>query len=193
MPKSGKTTVVDIVSHTLKRRGYLVADYHGGGRYAPVGKDDLAALNLVLTSNAVNYLAVVGNDARPPRIHLMDRGVLDRVVFTTALRQLRRISDGHASAVTGLCLLPELVDKLSAAFVFTTSPTLSIERELENKLEVADGRVMNTTMLTALADAARNLPAVNGVVRTRFVDTETENGDPRGTARRVVDDISVLL
>ena len=30
MPKSGKTTVMDVISHYLRREGLPVAEFHGG-------------------------------------------------------------------------------------------------------------------------------------------------------------------
>jgi thymidylate kinase len=197
MPKSGKTTVLDIVSHRIRRAGCAVADFHGGGRYAPVGKSDLASLNLYLAASALQYVAAIGADERPPRIHLLDRGLNDRVIFSRALGSLGLISDSHVTAIEAIAGVRDVRQKIDACFVFTTSPELSLQRESANRLTTVHGRIMNTSRLQALHDAANSFareqpPTAEGPLIVE-VDTAGLDGQVQATARTVLETIASLL
>lgn len=193
MPKSGKTTALDIVSHYLRRRGVPIDEYHGGGRYCPIGKDDLAGLNLYLAAQCIQRLASIGHPTGSPyRIYLLDRGPVDRLIFTAALGSLDRLSLSHQEAISSLLSIRDLSNRVDLAFIFVTSPELSIERENMHKILKADGRVMNTSMLEALRDAAdrlaeRSAPVARLVER---IDTEQANGEPHETALKIVQSMS---
>ena len=92
MPKSGKTTIGDILSHSLKRSNITVKDYHGGGRYSPIEKKNLPSLNLWLANSAIQYILETKEiEYKKDTIHLLDRGLFDRCVFTKALLKMKKI------------------------------------------------------------------------------------------------------
>lgn len=196
IPKSGKTTISDIVSHYLRREQNLdVSEFHGGGRYAPLTKKDLGSLNLYLACQAVQHVLV----ARGPTdrdVHLMDRGLVDRLIFTNALSAMGRIGPDHESAVRGILAAPELKEAVSCTFVFITSSELSLERETRNKLSPKDGRVMNSELLGHLRTAAAGV--VEDSLSRRLsehivvVDTQAYNGDIMGTAEMVAQTINEI-
>lgn len=196
MPKSGKTTVLDIVSHRIRRAGWAVADFHGGGRYAPVGKKDLASLNLYLAGSALQYVAAIGADERPPRFHLLDRGLNDRVIFSRALQSLGLLGDAHVAAVEQLAGLPDVQSKVDLCFVFITTSELSLQREHVNRLTVADGRIMNSTRIEALRVAATafaaELPNAEGP-QVIPIDTARLDGAVRATAQSALDSIAKVV
>lgn len=99
IPKSGKTTILDVVSHYLRRQRVPIAEHHGGGRYAPLGKENLGKLNLYLACEAVRYVVSTSQDGLSPRVHLLDRGIVDRLIFTRSLA--RWIRSSFASACGG--------------------------------------------------------------------------------------------
>lgn len=190
MPKSGKTTTLDIVAHYLKRSGVPVSEFHGGGRYAPLGKSDQGKLNLYLACEAVRRVVTVGaTPGAHPRLYLLDRGLLDRYIFTCALKNLGRLTDAHHTAIASFFSAPELERQIDLAFVFTTSSTISLARENKNSLTTDSGRVMNTTMLDALREAAletlRPKPPTY-VKAICHIDTTATDGDVRNTARTVL-------
>jgi thymidylate kinase len=196
MPKSGKTTVLDIVSHRIRRAGWAVADFHGGGRYAPVGKKDLASLNLYLAGSALQYVATIGADERPPRFHLLDRGLNDRVIFSRALLSLGLLGDAHVAAVEQLAGLPDVRSRVDLCFVFTTTSELSLRREHANRLTAADGRIMNTTRIEALRVAATTFSAEAAgaeISRVIPIDTARLDGAVRATAQSALDSIVNLV
>jgi thymidylate kinase len=194
MPKSGKTTVLDITAHYLRRQKLPVAEFHGGGRYAPVGKSDLPELNVYLACEAIRYVLAADQLYREPRIHLMDRGIIDRMIFTLALNSIGRLSDEQRDCTLGVLGLPEVVSKVDKTLVFVTDPQLSLSREVHNKLSASDGRVMNTPLLTALQTAAETWQqSAARIPPTITVDTAVLDGDIQRTAFTVLTGIAGVL
>ena len=196
MPKSGKTTILNIVAQYMRRKGTVLNEFHGGGRYAPIGKGDLPTLNLYLAAEATRFLLPVGREGRTPRAHLLDRGILDRLIFTRALGSLNRLSVQHVAAVEGLLAeVAQLVD-IGAVMVFTTDVESSLRRENINSLVGGQGRVMNNSLLGALRDAALAVieePPTWAPKTVIHVDTQARDGDPVQTAEFVLQCISHLL
>jgi thymidylate kinase len=196
MPKSGKTTVLDIVAHYLKREGLRLGEYHGGGRYAPIDKTSIASLNMLLAAKAAEYILTTSERERDGnRVFLLDRGVFDRYIFTRMLEDEGRIDAAESRAIRSFLLAPRLTRPTDAVFAFTTSPALSLRREYANKLVEREGRVMNNDRLDRLRRLTRE--AVTDL-REHFaaiteVDTERADGDPVGTARAIVDTLLPLF
>lgn len=156
MPKSGKTTVMDTVSHYFRRSGYKdrLMEFHGGGRYAPIHKSEIAKLNLYLATEAMRYLLCADNPDCINKIHLMDRGINDRMIFSDALKHQRKISEEESRIVYEMLSFPEISKRTDLCFVFITSAELSMERENKNKIVHGDGRVMNKELLNCLRKSA---------------------------------------
>ncbi|WP_330176583.1 hypothetical protein OG875_25640 [Streptomyces sp. NBC_01498] len=197
MPKSGKTTVMDVISHYLRREGLPVAEFHGGGRYAPLGKSDLGRLNLYLACDAVRYCLSTHAEGSAPRIHLLDRGLVDRMLFTRALLSMGKVSPAHAESIGRLVEIPDLRDEIDLCFVFTTSPRASLAREAVNKLTSHQGRVMNDHFLVGLRNTALRFVSDHErtvcAQRLVAVDTEASDGRVAETALQVFTQISAVL
>lgn len=188
MPKSGKTTILDIVTHYLKRSGLRMQEFHGGGRYAPIDKSAIGSLNMYLAGMSIEFILVASEREKiGHRIFLLDRGIFDRIIFTRTLRKLKRIDDNEAVALEHYLKLPSLLGRLDAVFLFITNPDLSVSREYKNKLVRSTGRVMNTKFLESLRASAVELAAeLKDEVKTLLlIDTEQLDGQIEETARRV--------
>lgn len=197
MPKSGKTTVLDVVSHFLRRHQVPLSEYHGGGRYAPIGKDQLGRLNLYLASEALRYVLSSTQVGWAPKVHLMDRGLVDRTIFTEALLKVGRIGASHAGTIRNMVALPEVAGLVDVCAIFVTSPELSLQREQKNKLVQRDGRVMNTSLLSDLGEAATAIANHHDGVAVAnevfLVDTAVTDGNIEQTALEVLRKIAPVL
>lgn len=194
MPKSGKTTLIDIVSHYLRRTGYAddISDFHGGGRYAPIKKNDINRLNLYLATESMRYLLCVKNPDRKPKIHLMDRGINDRIIFSEALCKEGRVSTENKDAIESILLLDEFSNEVDCLFVVTTSVELSLERENKNTIIKTQGRVMNNNLLQDLKDSALECMKLGKLHAKEIVhiDTDVYNNDLEYCAKIIIDKIS---
>lgn len=197
MPKSGKTTILDVVSHYMRRSGVQTTEYHGGGRYAPLDKRDLPRLNLYLACEAVKYCVSTHEADAVSRLHLLDRGLVDRLIFTRAMLHMSRVSAEHAAAIESFFRAPELEEQIDLCFVFITTPELSLQREEKNKLTKRTGRVMNTDFLSSLLVSARDMSQQSAspscAKKIVLIDTAQHDGDVMGTARIVAREINDYL
>jgi hypothetical protein len=192
MPKSGKTTICDAVVHFLKREGYTVAEFHGGGRYAPIDKSALSSLNVYLAIKAAEFILVNAERERSSfRIHIMDRGIFDRRIFTRALMDLGTLSAEEGSYLQTFLEMPVLQKHLDEIFLFVTHPELSLSREYKNRLIESPGRVMNDPFLQALRKASLEERdySLNRPLRITLIDTGTDDGNIAGCAQTVLNAI----
>jgi hypothetical protein len=190
MPKSGKTTTLDVIVHFLKRREYRVEEYHGGGRYSPIDKSSLASLNIYLACKAMEFIVTSAEKEKiHSRIFIMDRGLFDRMLFTKALKEMNKINDEEFESISKFLSIPRITSKLDGVFLFTTSPELSIERENKNKLIVKTGRVMNTDFLSMLRrvslDAVEN--PLEAFPPATLINTEELDGKIKESAQIIAD------
>ncbi len=192
MPQSGKTTVMDSVAHFLKREGFLIEEYRGGSRYSPLYNSPIADLNLWLACKAVEFVVgAVGREKAHNKIFLLDRGLIDRCIFTDTLLRRREIDAIEAQNIRAFLSLPRLLKNLDGVFVFVTTPEIALQREYENKLTQSEGEVMSASFLSTMRLAAIDgYNEARGLVRNvHRIDTEQRDGYLLETARFVADEI----
>lgn len=128
-----------------------------------------------------------------PGVHLLDRGLVDRIIFTNALKEMSRVTAGHADAINAFFGIPEMYQQIDLCFVFVTTPALSLQREERNKLSRKSGRVMNNSFLANLRAAAERVALereeMGFVRRIVLVDTAELDGDVISTARLVTNEL----
>jgi thymidylate kinase len=196
MPKSGKTTVSEVVVHYLKRRGFRVREYHGGGRYAPIDKSAHSSLNLYLIGKAVEFVITsVERENTQSRIFLMDRGIFDGCIFTNVQLRMGKIDTSEAAALKGYLTIPRLVSRIDGVFLFVTEPQLSMSRETRNKLTQKSGRVMNTSFLENLRlSSLEEYESLRYIFpHVRMIDTKMLDGKIIECARLVLADIFEII
>lgn len=192
MPRSGKSTVEDTVAHFLKRQGFAIGEYRGGSRYSSLYNSSIADLNYSLVCRAADFvISSAGREKEGHKIFLLDRGIIDRCLFTEALFIRNQIDSDSAHNIENFLTSPRLINKIDGVFIFVTTPELAMERENENKLVETEGGVMNRAFLRDMRLAVENgtqrirsrLPDLN----IHFFDTEHFNGQVKETARDIVD------
>ena len=199
-PQSGKSTVEDIVAHYLKRMGYAIGEYRGGSRYSPLYDAPIDVLNISLACKAVEFVVnSIGREKEVHKIFLLDRGIIDRCMFTEALYRQGKIDERTASATKQFLTLDQLTNKIDGVFVFITSAESALMRENENKLIQSEGGVMNKDFLEIMRSAVqaeaerwvRSIPDRNVII----FDTEDKKykGKEKVVARDVVDNISKIV
>ena len=194
MPQSGKTTVIDILVHYLKRMEYPFAEYNGGSRYSPYYHKPIGELNWSLAEQAEKFArSILGSENTDHKIYLLDRGLIDRCIFTDALVQDGKIPEKQAERIYGLLTTSELLDRLDEVFIFITSPETAIEREYQGKLikpgdALSQGEVMNKDFLLKLKKAAkvRNFWAMEHVKNIELINTEQFDEDMQAIAMNIL-------
>ena len=86
MPKSGKSTAIEIAESFLKRQGRRVRTVYEGARVSPLDKRDRFMYNAWSFHNTVNRILEAKLDHYD--FILVDRGVHDHMVFAEAIREM---------------------------------------------------------------------------------------------------------
>jgi thymidylate kinase/SAM-dependent methyltransferase len=188
MPKSGKSTIIEILSHYFRRSGYDVAVHRDAGTYAAIGKEKIGALNIFLASQAISFAMEKRHAKYPsPEIIFIDRGIFDRYVFSNTLYELGRIDSAEKTAVNSFLGCDAIARVTDRTFVLVTSVELSLQRELAHSLTGTAGDVMNSNFLSTYRRQSLNLadhhPAGFNAVET--IDTDRLNNRIRETARNI--------
>lgn len=130
-------------------------------------------------------------------IYLIDRGIIDRCIFTDALVQDNKVSPGQAEEIHQFLAAPEFLEKLDGVFIFVTSPETALYREYKGKLVErakvrSQGDVMNEHFLGEMRSAAEewnnrvnNRGSNYYVKHTQLVDTTPKNTDIQKVALNV--------
>ena len=194
MPQAGKTTVGDIVAHYLKRQGFIIEEYRGGSRCSPLRFSSIADLNLWLATKAAEFvISASGREQATHKIFLLDRGLIDRCLFTDALLRQNKIDPETAYATKAFLTSPRLLQNIDGIFIFVTTPKLAIMRENENKLVEIEGGVMNKAFLKEMRSAVEdNVEWIRTLIpdkHIQLIDTSKNDGRVTETARDLVDTI----
>jgi thymidylate kinase len=192
MPKSGKTTVCDVVVHFLKRQGFRIQEYHGGGRYAPIDKSALTSLDMHLACKAMDFLLISSEREKTQmKIHIMDRGIYDKSIFTRTLLKMGKIDLDSAEATINFLTIPCITRLIDGVFLFITTPELSLSREYKNKLIEKTGRIMNTSVLEALRMVILEESQKENALfpNLYLIDTEKFDGKIEECAQTIIDKI----
>lgn len=194
MPQSGKTQIIELVAQFFRDLGMQIEEYHGGSRYSSHHDEPIEDLNFLLACKAAEYLITHQNGKRNHTLYLLDRGVVDRCIFTNALFRQQLVSQADFLRVTNFLTSPKLIQSLDGVFIFTTSPEKALERELKSKLEVPAKAIKSTRgvmnypflldMQIAIKEMYENIRET--LPNVQLFDTEANDGKIEETASRVI-------
>ena len=201
MPQSGKTSVREILAHYLKRMEYPLVEFNGGSRHSrfPIYRMPIGELNEQLAFNIESFVRSIGEKQDlDHNIYLLDRGLIDRCIFTDALVQANKVSSKQAEKLNAILTMPELLEKLDGVFIFVTSPETALDREYASKLVKrkdvrSHGDVMNDHFLLGMRFAAEEWYRRSiGLVRhVEWMDTTPLATDMQKVARDIFGKISL--
>lgn len=202
MPQSGKTLVKETLSHYLKRMEYPLVEFNGGSRCSdlPIYRMPIGELNEELAQRIEKFVRSIATEhLSAHNIYLLDRGLVDRCIFTDTLVRAKKAI--QAEKIYKSLLIPEFLEKLDDVFIFSTSPETALEREYAGKLVKREdvrsqGDVMNEAFLQKMYQVIDNLQTENWFreVRTHvkyveFIDTTYKGNEIQQVARDVFDNI----
>jgi len=190
-PKSGKTTNIDIVTHFFKRmRAQVWAPTEGASKRTPYHlRRDLVAFNTWSLNYAISELLVAYHNVDRQDIVILDRGPFDSLGWMRLLRDSGGLSQEEYDTIEGFALHPKWWNLVSRVFLFTCSPDVSMERELDSKLTHEPGTAMNTKTLQALLDQYERLhEEYSEQCPVYRIDTSQTTG-PLESAKTIVEEV----
>jgi hypothetical protein len=204
MPQSGKTSVKEILAHYLKRMEYPIVEFNGGSRNSrlPVNRMPIGELNELLAYSIESFVRTIVDGQNPDHnIYLVDRGLIDRCIFTDALVRANKVFPKQAEKLYESLTAPELLEKLDGVFIFVTSPETALDREYADKLVKrkdvrSHGDVMNEHFLREMRFAAiewhdkLSRRSIGQISHVELIDTTPIDTDMHMVAKHVFDSIS---
>ncbi len=148
MPQSGKTTIMETIANWLKGSGHTIEEYRGRSRSSRLRSAPIADLNVSLACDAVNFtISAIGLEKPEHKIYLLDKGLVDRCIFTDTLVHYGKVNSTDGNAVKGFLTQPRLLEKLDGVFIFVTLPQIALEREYGIRPPTPGREVMNENFL----------------------------------------------
>lgn len=187
-PKSGKTTVIEIIDHFFRRMRFKVwAPSEGASKRTPYHlRRDLVAFNTWCLNYAISELLVSYLNVDPPHLIILDRGPFDALAWMRLLKERDELTEDEYEPIEAFALHPKWRDLIARLYFFKCTPDTSLERENRSKLTLRTGTV-DKQMLSGLLDQYGVLTeelALRGVL-VRTIDTTTNT-----TARSIAYEIA---
>ncbi len=155
-PKSGKSTIINILTHLFKRLGAdVAAPAEGASLRTPPGlRDDWLSFNAWSGCYALQNILIDCHENPPYQLVILDRGLFDVAGWMEFLfRAQKRITDQERDAITKFFNLDAWMRRENIIFLFTADHETSLARERHSKLIDEEGSVMNKDTLKQLQDA----------------------------------------
>jgi thymidylate kinase len=150
-PKSGKSTSVEAVRHFFTRNGLRVHVLAERAAMCPIPmKGHLFFNTWCMASMLAELLA---NFETQTDIIIVDRGLMDSLVWLVMQKARGEITANDASCFESFVLLDRWVSLIDLALVLYVDPSEALERERGQRIATADGSIMNSNMLTSIANA----------------------------------------
>jgi hypothetical protein len=183
-PKTGKTLLSNALERLARADGLHVRHFHGGGRYLPLPHKGTAAFNLAVAAR--NLYQLLCEPPQAPSLLIMDRGVVDALIFSCALADSTRITSSAAFAVRTMLDQEEVWKRIDHVALLVASSTTLLERELASTGRNNEGSINNMTMRDSLISQTwQVLPFLeNRGVSTQLINTD---GKPEALVGRATE------
>lgn len=177
-PKSGKTTIIGIVTHFLKRMGAdVVPPVEGASLRTPPGlRDDWLAFNAWSGCYALQQILVDCSLEEPNTIVILDRGLFDVAGWMEFLFRFKsRLTETDRNTVEGFFSLDLWRQRQNAVFLFTADAATSLRREVHGKLTLETGSVMNAETLEQIREAYLATARARAAAFDRVIHLDTSD------------------
>lgn len=154
-PKSGKSTMKEMLKHFFKRNGLSVSTPTEGAEVVEWIKRREPEYNFQTAEYALSFARerAYGPGHRDFHLAIFDRAIFDGVVRMDYYRETGKMSAADQAAVEGYLLLPHNRRLFDLHVCLVAAPEVAIQRELARALTKKHGETMNPATLQGLLDA----------------------------------------
>jgi hypothetical protein len=152
-PKSGKSTMKEMLKHFFKRNGWLVSTPQEGAEVVELPRDEPT-----YNFQTCEYAMMTARDrSYSGQFHIvvMDRAIFDGVVRMEYYRGKGILTPPQQATIEGYYLLPWMRDLFDLHVCLVASPEVAIRREFARAITKKDGETMNPATLRRLLEAHR--------------------------------------
>lgn len=155
LPKSGKTTIKEMLKHFFKRKGYSVTAPTEGAEFVEWVKRKEPEYNFQTAMYAMTHALEMAYGPKHSSFHV---GIFDRANFDGIARMEYYAGRGtmpreEAKTVEDYLLLPQLNGLFDLHVCMVCDPDVAIERELARVITTEHGETMNPQTLMDLRKA----------------------------------------
>lgn len=160
-PKSGKTTVKDMLKHFFKRNGFLLSTPTEGAEVVEWPKRVEPDYNFQTAEYALSKARELAYGPGHKMVHvaIFDRANMDGVVRMEMYGDKGIITPAERDITQGYYLLPKNNDLFDLHVCLVASPEVAIDRELARAITRKHGETMNPQTLRDLLDAHERIRA----------------------------------
>lgn len=154
-PKSGKTTMKEMIKHTFKRNHWSVSTPTEGAEFVEWIKRLEPQYNFQTAEYALTKIRELayGPLQRCFHVGILDRANMDGIVRMDYYQSRGIISEVEQRAIENYYLLPLNEEMLDLHICLVAEPEVAIQRELARAVSKKHGETMNPQTLTGLLDA----------------------------------------
>ncbi len=158
-PKSGKSTMKEMIKHSFKRNGWSVSTPTEGAEVVEWTKRLEPQYNFQTAEYALSRVRELccGPLQRSFHVAILDRGNMDGVVRMDHYVARGVISEAERQAIESYYLLSLNEEMFDLHVCLVASPEVAIQRELARAIVKKHGETMNPKTLTELLDAHRRV------------------------------------
>ena len=185
-PKAGKTRSISVLELFLKRNGIKVEVFTERASIAPIKSK--GHLNFNVWVSCASLQGMLEALYRDIDVFILDRGILDALVWNDWLERTGKITNAEATQVEQFFTMTRWTDLVDIVFVLKCAPTISIEREYADQLTTKRGTIMAESTLNQFLESIDNTMRKNGARFKRIVTIDTTNTKTRQGVANITDE-----
>lgn len=193
-PRSGKSVLIDILDHYLRRNGFSTRVLAEGARTCPFDKKDHVQLTCWGANRVINNLLETMLVSGPTYdVVISDRGIFDILAFIHLLRLQGEITENEESVLNQYLLFGRWRTSIDVVFLLITTPEEALKREFKHKFVQKYGRIMNPQMLSQLNVCYKYVQETFGPLFSKVIRLDATNNSIAERAKVIVDTVVQML
>jgi predicted NUDIX family phosphoesterase len=202
-PKSGKTTVIGVLSLFFRRNNFRVETFTERASISPIAnRKGHPDFNVWVSCASLQGL--IESMEKDIDLLILDRGLFDALAWNRLLARTGQITPQEAETIEAFFAMDRWTRMVDLVCVMTCDPATSIEREYANQLTRKRGTIMEASILEQLNLAmddtlARCSPKFKRTIVVDTTNTDTRRGaieiaqQTLGVLRRILDESLCVL
>ena len=177
-PKSGKTTVIGVLSLFFRRNNFRVETFTERASISPIAnRKGHPDFNVWVSCASLQGL--IESVEKDIDLLILDRGLFDALVWNRLLARTGRITPQEAETIEAFFAMDRWTRMVDLVCVMRCDPATSIEREYANQLTRKRGTIMEASVLDQLNLAIDDTLARCSPKFKHTVVADTTNSDMR--------------
>ncbi len=193
LPRSGKTTIAELVADYFRRTGVETRLYKEGAIRSPVPRTDRVDIAAWIANTALNSVLEASTSHGKHSLSVLDRGLFDALAFIQLLRLDGSVGQGECAAMAQYFSSTLWTKRVDIVYFLDITPDLALSRDVATMVGSPPGLITNLRTLQLLSEAYRltNAECFGRFGKVRVIDARTDGIEP--LARVIVGEVERRL